>query len=57
MYFGGRKIRLVNNSNFAYVSIAFFQERALLTYYITPTATNQLSLKFKSLPLHWFRTD
>ena len=39
---------------FAYTSVTFHQNRALLSYYVFPLKGKQLSLKFKSLPLDWF---
>lgn len=44
-----------SESTYAYTSVTFHQNRALLTYYVAPNHTNLLSLKFKSIPLSWFR--
>ncbi|WP_414660300.1 sialidase family protein [Horticoccus sp. 23ND18S-11] len=41
---------------FAYVSVTFQQDRALLSYYHFPSGGKLLSLKFKSVPLAWFRS-
>ena len=43
------------NVTYAYTSITFHDGRALLTYYWFPLKTSDLSLKFKSIPLQWFR--
>ncbi len=39
---------------YAYTSITFHEDRALLSYYHFPNGGKQLSLKFKSVPLAWF---
>ena len=39
---------------YAYTSVTFHGDRALLTYYFS--RDKRLSLKFKSLPIEWFRT-
>ncbi len=44
-------------STFAYTSVTFHDGRALLTYYDFPKGGKLLSLKFKSVPLAWFRTS
>ena len=41
---------------FAYASVTFHQDRALLSYYHFPNGGKLLSLKFKSVPLAWFRS-
>jgi sialidase-1 len=45
------------DSTYAYTSITFHRNRALLTYYFAPIGTNKMSLKFKSIPLNWFHTE
>ena len=45
------------DSTYAYTSVTFHRGRALLTYYFAPNGTKQLSLKFKSIPLKWFREE
>ena len=40
-------------AHYAYTSIRFHGDRALLTYYVARGGL--LSLKFKSIPLAWFR--
>ncbi|MEB2359737.1 MAG: exo-alpha-sialidase [Bryobacteraceae bacterium] len=42
-------------ATYAYTSVTFHQERALLTYYYAKDGL--LSLKFKSIPVDWFRAD
>ncbi|MEO6181765.1 MAG: sialidase family protein [Verrucomicrobiota bacterium] len=44
-------------ATYAYTSLTFQRDRALLTYYVAPNGTNRLSLKFKSIPLGWFRSE
>ena len=39
---------------YAYTSLTFHGDNALLTYYFS--RDKRLSLKFKSLPIEWFRT-
>ena len=41
--------------SYAYTSVTFCGDRALLTYWQGPQGTLDLSLKFKSIPLDWFR--
>ena len=41
------------SAHYAYTSIRFHKDRALLTYYVARGGL--LSLKFKSIPLAWFR--
>lgn len=43
------------DSTFAYTSVTFHEGRVLLTYYDFPKGGKLLSLKFKSVPLAWFR--
>jgi hypothetical protein len=38
---------------YAYTSVTFNGDRALLTYYVARAGL--LSLKFKSIPISWFR--
>lgn len=45
------------DSTYAYTSVTFFRNQALLTYYVAPNGKNQLSLKYKSIPLDWFRRE
>jgi len=40
---------------YAYTSVTFQKNRAVLTYYLARKGDDQLSLKFKSIPLDWFR--
>lgn len=43
------------DATYAYTSMTFHRDRVLLTYYWAPNGAKQLSLKFKSIPLAWFR--
>ncbi|MDB6024157.1 MAG: hypothetical protein JWM68_380 [Verrucomicrobiales bacterium] len=52
-----RLIETDPNFSYAYTSVTFDEHRALLTYYYAPYGTGQLSLKFKSIPLDWFREE
>lgn len=45
------------DATYAYTSLTFRGDRALLTYYVAPNHTNRLALKFKSIPLSWFRSE
>ena len=52
---GPRNLEGNPDSTFAYTSVTFHEGRALLTYYDFPKGGKLLSLKFKSVPLAWFR--
>jgi sialidase-1 len=39
---------------YAYTSLTFDSQRALLTYYVAPASITGCSLKFRSIPLSWF---
>jgi hypothetical protein len=43
------------DSTYAYTSVTFHDGRALLTYYVSPRSGAEISLKFKSIPIDWFR--
>ncbi|PYI84464.1 MAG: sialidase [Verrucomicrobia bacterium] len=43
------------DATYAYTSVTFLRDRALITYYVAPKGTDRLALKFKSIPLRWFR--
>jgi sialidase-1 len=49
-----KEIELDRSATYAYTSVTFHGESALLTYYVS--RDKRLSLKFKSLALEWFRT-
>jgi sialidase-1 len=49
-----RLIETDPNFSYAYTSVTFDKDRALLTYYYAPYGAGRLSLKFKSIPLRWF---
>ncbi|HRE83998.1 MAG TPA: sialidase family protein [Opitutaceae bacterium] len=42
-------------STYAYTSVTFHQDRALITYYHLPVGSTQISQKFQSVPIKWFR--
>lgn len=42
---------------YAYTSVLFVKDRALLTYYDTPGRWDALSLRFRSIPIRWFYRD
>ncbi|NSW54479.1 MAG: exo-alpha-sialidase [Armatimonadetes bacterium] len=48
-----KEIESNRSATYAYTSVTFHEGRALLTYYVAAGPT--LSLKFKSIPLEWFR--
>jgi sialidase-1 len=39
---------------YAYTSIAFHRDRALLSYYVSDAKTGRISSRFHSLPVSWF---
>ncbi len=39
---------------FAYTSMLFHKDRALLSYYVHDERTGRISSRFRSLPVHWF---
>ncbi len=43
------------NFTYAYTSLTFVGDRALLSYYVSAGGISQSSLKFKSVPVGWFR--
>jgi sialidase-1 len=57
---GGQTWRHVRNlesdpeQGYAYTSIAFHRDRALLTYYFSDARTGRISSRFRSLPVSWF---
>jgi sialidase-1 len=42
------------DQTYAYTSLIFHQDRALLTYYVTDEKTGRTSSRFRSLPVSWF---
>ena len=50
-----KNIEASTEATYAYTSVTFLRDRFLLTYYFAPNGTQQYSLKFKSIPLGWFR--
>jgi sialidase-1 len=39
---------------YAYTSITFHRDRALLSYYVADSTTGRISSRFRSLPVSWF---
>jgi sialidase-1 len=39
---------------FAYTSLVFHEDRALISYYVAEDATGRISTRFRSLPVTWF---
>jgi sialidase-1 len=39
---------------YAYTSIAFHRDRAVLSYYVQEAKTGRISSRFRSLPVSWF---
>lgn len=42
------------NQAYAYTSITFHRDRALLSYYVADSTTGRISSRFRSLPVSWF---
>ena len=42
------------DQEYAYTSLAFFEHRVLLSYYVADNSTGRISTRFRSLPLNWF---
>jgi sialidase-1 len=42
------------DQGYAYTSITFYRERALLSYYVAEAKTGRISSRFRSLPVRWF---
>lgn len=49
-----RKIETDADHTFAYTSLAFDQDRALLSYYVRDEKTGRISTRFRSIPVRWF---
>lgn len=43
-----------SDQQYAYTSVAFLEDRVLLSYYVDDDATARISARFRSLPLSWF---
>jgi sialidase-1 len=43
-----------SDQQYAYTSVAFVEDRVLLSYYVDDDATARISARFRSLPLSWF---
>jgi sialidase-1 len=42
------------DQEYAYTTVAFFERRVLLSYYVAEDSTGRISTRFRSLPLIWF---
>ena len=42
------------DSGYAYTSLTFHRDRALLSYYVSDPKTNRISSHFRSLPIRYF---
>jgi sialidase-1 len=49
-----RDLETSEQHTYAYTSVAFFQGRALLTYWVSDDATRRYSARFRSVPIAWF---
>jgi len=49
-----RDVESRSDQTFAYTSLTFDENRALLSYYVRDEASGKISSRFRSLPLRWF---
>jgi sialidase-1 len=49
-----RQLETAADQEFAYTSVLFYKDRALLSYYVQDAATKRISSRFRSLPARWF---
>lgn len=49
-----RNLETDPNQTYAYTSLAFVSDRALLGYYVRDESTSHISSRFRSLPVAWF---
>jgi sialidase-1 len=49
-----RNLETDANAGYAYTSIAFHRDRALLSYYVADEKTGRISSRFRSVPVRWF---
>lgn len=49
-----RQLETASDREFAYTSVLFHKDRALLSYYVQDSATKRISSRFRSLPVRWF---
>ena len=42
------------DQEYAYTSVAFIENRVLLSYYVADNSADRISTRFRSLPLKWF---
>jgi sialidase-1 len=43
-----------DDQSYAYTSLIFVDDRALMSYYVSDSATGWLSTRFRSVPVAWF---
>jgi len=49
-----RDLETQTEEAYAYTSIAFHRDRAVLSYYVQEAKTGRISSRFRSLPVSWF---
>ena len=49
-----RNIETDKNHTYAYTSLIFDRDRALLSYYVADEKTGNISNRFRSIPVRWF---
>ena len=49
-----RHLESRTDQTYAYTSVAFVQDRAVLSYYVRDEKTRRISSRFRSLPVSWF---
>jgi sialidase-1 len=49
-----RNIETSTDETYAYTSLTFHQDRALLSYYVADEQTGRISSRFRSTPVRWF---
>lgn len=49
-----RNLETRNDETYAYTSLTFHQDRALLSYYVRDEAAGRISSRFRSVPVSWF---
>ncbi len=49
-----RNLEACQDESYAYTSLTFAQNRAILSYYVADAKTGRLSSRFRSLPVNWF---
>ena len=52
-----RNLETDTEHTYAYTSLTFAGERALLAYYVRNERTGRISSRFRSVPVSWFYAD